>query len=181
MEFYVTNNTDYDISKICLIKSGEYSSESRISGGLKKGETATIQVTQEEYESRDLWYVRIFMPNSNNNLYDSSTYPVSYLLGKTFEFSTLMNPQHTKYTSYELSRTYVVQRRHMPENADQLTEEKLPYNCIRVINDTDMSMTEFSFSHIGLFRDLVGSILNRQRHNKNRYIFIAYFFRNLLI
>ncbi len=158
MEFYVTNNTDYDISKICLIKSGEYSNESRISGELKKGETATIQITQEEYESKDLWFVRIFMPKSNNNQYDTSTYPVFYLMGKTFEFSTLMNPQYTKYTSYELNRTYVVQRRHMPENADLLSEEKLPYNCIRVINDTDMSMTEFSFSHIGLFRDLVGSI-----------------------
>ena len=156
MEFCVTNNTDYDISKICLIKSGEYSSESRISGGLKKGETATIQVTQEEYESKDLWYVRIFMPNSNNNQYDTSTYPIAYLLGKTFEFSTLMNPQYTKYTSYELNRTYVVQRRHMPENAALLSEEKLLYNSIRVVNDTGMKMTEFGFSHIYSFHNYVG-------------------------
>ncbi len=157
MEFYVTNNTDYDISKICLIKSGEYSSESRISGSLRKGETATIQITQEEYESKELWFVRIIMPKWKENFYNSSSYSIPYLPGKTFEFSTLINPDNnSEYISYELKKTFVVQRRHMPENADLLSEEKLPYNSIMVVNDTGMKMTHFGFSHISMFHNYIG-------------------------
>lgn len=159
LEFHVKNNSDYDITKVILFKQGEYSSESRISGVLKKGETATIQLSQEEYESGELWIIRFILPKWSNELYDTLPVSLSYLPGKTLELVTLINPNNNlKYPSYELTKTYTVQRRHMPEGEALPTEDELPYNCIKVINDTDMTMTEFSFSHIGMSADLVGSI-----------------------
>ncbi|MBQ3232439.1 MAG: trypsin-like peptidase domain-containing protein [Clostridia bacterium] len=155
LEFYVKNNTDYEITKVFLFAEGEYPTESRISGRLKKGESATIQVTQKEYNSKTLWRVRVILSNWKDNYYTTQRYSVSYLMGKTFEFSNLIDPENnTEYISYELNKTYAVQRRHVPENAPLQVEEEIPYNCIRIVNDTDSEILEYAFSHIGLFRDL---------------------------
>ncbi|MBQ2434238.1 MAG: trypsin-like peptidase domain-containing protein, partial [Clostridia bacterium] len=61
MEFYIENNTNYDVSRIFLYKRGGYAKKVRVSGP-KRGETVTVPITQEEYESSDLWIMMFEMP-----------------------------------------------------------------------------------------------------------------------
>ena len=156
MEFYITNNSDYDISQVYLFKKGGYASNPRIKNGLKKGETTAIQVTQEEYESKDIWIVRLVVPKRGVSEYDTLPYSMNYILGKTFEFSNGVDSNNRKYNSFKAVEKYIPPRRHMPEDADLMSLIEIPYNCIRVVNDTGMRMTAFSFSHIR--GDLVGSV-----------------------
>ncbi|MBQ5770856.1 MAG: trypsin-like peptidase domain-containing protein [Clostridia bacterium] len=156
MEFYIENNSNYDITRIYIYKYGTTPVKARIKTGLKRGETATVPITQEEYESKDLWCIRFDLPSWGRVNYDTMAYSVPYLLGRTFELANFTEPiRNRQFMSFVEKEKYIAQRRHLPEDTELLNANTIPYNCIRVINDTGMSMTEFSFSHIGLFRNLV--------------------------
>lgn len=160
MEFYIENNTGYTISQIHLSITNALTGKSRMVSELKPGETATIQVSQEEYESSDLYCIIFKILKWPSVHYTSLRYPMSYLLGKTFVLSDISeNLGGKKDLAFEAKERYIPQRRHMPEDISVQPEDTIPHNCIKVINDTDMRLLEFCTSH-STSNDLITSSSN---------------------
>lgn len=148
MEFYVENNTKYDVSRIYLYKRGGYAHKVRVSGP-KKGETVTVPITQEEYESSDLWVMMFEMPSRGGSEFYTLPYSIPYLMGRTLELKICTEPiRNREFMELMPKEKYLVERRHMPEDPALLARDDVPYNCIKIINDTDMPMVGFQFLNI---------------------------------
>lgn len=148
MEFYIENNTKYDVSRIYFYKRGGYAKKVRVSGP-KRGETVTVPITQEEYEGNDLWVMMFEMPSRGGSEFYTLPYSIPYLMGRTFELKNLTTP-NSNWPSMELmpKEKYLFKRRHMPEDPALLARDDIPYNCIKIINDTDMTMVGFKILNI---------------------------------
>ena len=168
MEFYIENQAYTKASAIYLHKSSSPTGFSRISGELKRGETATIRVTQEEYESNDFWRITIMEASWSSKSYTSMPFPISFLLGKTFVFSYYEpGANSSSRILFEEKEKTVVQRRHIPDHVELQTSDAIPPNCIRVVNDTDLSIIEFTSSDMGF-----SNFMNRNVVYPGRAVFI---------
>ena len=148
MEFYIQNNAYGYATEIYLFKLGSSMGRSRITERLNFGETATIKVSREEYESEDFWQIKITQDNWSAYNYLSIPYPISYLLGKTFVISKYSASADSVSMLFEEVEKTPVERRHMAEGKDLKTLYALPSNCIMIKNDTDYTMLEFSFANM---------------------------------
>ena len=150
LEFYIENQAYSNATEIYLFKQNSWSlGRSRINGGLKKGETATIRVSQEELESGEFWQIKISQAGISS-MYDctSLAYPISFLLGKTLVVTNYEGSADYREKLFMIKEEPIIQRRHLPEEMDVQSANKLPSNCIRIVNDTNMSIIEFFFANI---------------------------------
>ncbi len=173
MEFYIENQTNLTITRIFFGMERAYGNKSRITSEVKPGETATIQITQEEYESSGLYSLQFTIPKYSRVHYITLQYPISYLLGKTFVFSDVTEIYNARNIELEFKAKdrYIPQRRHMPEGVLAQFEETIPYNCIRVINDTDMNLLEFRLSY-STNDDLITSSSGRLCSGQDAMLFV---------
>ena len=132
MEFYIENRVG-TIYELYVYPADAGKGKARNTGVIKYGETFTVLLTAEECAKGGLWRISIPQQPGASEIYayDSNSYTLSELLGRSFVFSSEVENWGKASVKYFFT-----------EQTDETKTATIPDSFFRVVNNTGKNMTE---------------------------------------